>query len=198
VKVTTAGGLPVPGALVALHKKGPPGQPDDILVNGYTGTNGSVVFPVGPQDMTAVIDTTGSDPDGNEASGLMGVSDGVWTNFGSATPGIKGDAVLLADGPMSPLSLVTLDVINAAESTPAGLFMSLGSTPVPFKCGTLLANPWFALVPLVTDAQGELHLAGTWPAGIPADVEFWFQLALSDDAAPCGIALTNAVRGITP
>ena len=47
-------------------------------------------------------------------------------------------------------------------------------------------------------AAGELHLLGSWPAGIPADIEFWFQLALADAAAPCGVALTNAMRGTTP
>lgn len=197
-KVTTTGGVPVAGVLVALHKSGPPGQPDDILVNGYTGSGGTVVLPVDVSDMTSVIDGTGSDPDGNEASGMTGVSDGVWTNFGSALPGKNGDALLIADGPLSPLSFITLDVLNAAESAPAALFVSLGSTPVPFKCGMLLANPWILLLPLVTDPQGELHLVGSWPAGIPADIEFWFQLALTDDAAPCGVALSNAMRGITP
>jgi Peptidase family C25 len=198
VRVTTTGGVPVVGALVALHKRGPPGEPDDILVNGYTGTAGMVIFPVGPADLTAVIDTTGSDPDGNEATGQIGVSDGVWANFGSATPGIKGDAVLLADGPMSPLSAVKLDVVNAAESAQAGLFVSLGSTPVPFQGGTLLANPWIVLLPLLTDPQGELHLAGAWPSGVPSDLEFWFQLAISDAAATGGVALSNAMRGTTP
>jgi hypothetical protein len=69
---------------------------------------------------------------------------------------------------------------------------------VPFHCGTLLANPWFALVPLATDPLGEIHVLGAWPAGIASDVKFWFQLAVHDDAAPCGIALSNAVRGTTP
>ncbi len=39
---------------------------------------------------------------------------------------------------------------------------------------------------------------GAWPAGIPPATELWFQLALADAAAPCGIALSNALRAITP
>jgi hypothetical protein len=199
IKVRVLNGTsPVPGALVALHKAGPPGQPDDILVNTYTDQNGDATFPVGPTDYAAVIGVSGSDPEGNEASGSIGVVDGVWTNFGMALPGQAGGPAFMGDGPLSPLSQVLFDLDQSAANAPAGMFVSLGSDPVPFKGGTLMAAPWFLLVPLATDGQGELHLASVWPAGIPADTELWFQIAIADAVAPVGVALSNAMRAITP
>ena len=100
--------------------------------------------------------------------------------------------------PLTGSSPVSLDLVSARESAVAVLFGSIDSQPVAFKGGTLVANPWSLFVDLMTDAQGEVHLATTWPAAIPSDLELWFQVALADDAAPHGVALSNGLRAITP
>ena len=56
-----------------------------------------------------------------------------------------------------------------------------------------------AIVPLgPLDAQGDLMLAGTWPAGAPSGLSLVLQAWRIEAGAPQGFAATTAVRGETP
>jgi hypothetical protein len=69
---------------------------------------------------------------------------------------------------------------------------------VPFKGGTLVAVPSLLDLVLLTSAGGDVTLAFTWPAGIPGGTSIWFQYAIADAAAVNGVALSNAVKALTP
>ncbi|MFT7464097.1 MAG: hypothetical protein ACI9EF_002446 [Pseudohongiellaceae bacterium] len=200
IDITVRGisGTPKPGVLVTLFQAGPPGQPPLLQLSAYTGSNGTATFPNGPTSLEYGVHGTGSDPQGNQVKGSSGVVDGAWANFGMALAGTKGVPALLGEGTLVAGAPITLDLTNTEENAPAALFISTMNQPVPFKCGQLQAFPWILLVDLVTDVQGELHLASMWPAGIPADTEFWFQFAVADPGAPCDVAISNVMRGTTP
>jgi hypothetical protein len=84
-------------------------------------------------------------------------------------------------------------------SSPAYLIVGPGTMPAPFKGGTLVPLPAALILPLVTNASGAISLSWpAWPAGAPPGVELDFQYVIPDAAAPKGMALSNALRAITP
>lgn len=198
VTITDASGTPASGVLVTLFQAGPSGMPPLLQLSAYTDASGTASFPNGPTSIDNPLIGTGSDPQGNQVQGSSGVVDGAWANFGKALPGTKGAPALLAESTLVPGAPIALDLTNTEENAPAALFISNLNQPVPFKCGQLQAFPWILLVDLVTDAQGEVHLATLWPGGIPADTDFWFQFAVADPGAPCDVAISNVMRGTTP
>lgn len=200
VRVVDSLGVPQPGVLVTAVQHADAGQQPYFKAEAYTDGSGIATLPGGPGSVQAPIDMQGSDPDGNEADGIMGVVGGAWTTFGGAKAGTKGKPEFVGDGPLSGGSMAALVLEDGRNNALAGLFISSGpSTPVPFKCGTLKAFP-ILIDPIIfpLDGQGEAHLSTQWPNGVPPDSEFWFQIAISDPAALCGVAMSNAVRAITP
>jgi hypothetical protein len=122
-----------------------------------------------------------------------------WTDEGCALAGVNGDPLLDASGFLTDGATNQVDLSNAAPSAVAGLFVSLSSTPVPFKCGTLKPVPFlFEPVILSTDSGGGISLPFALGAGVPAGTELWVQWAIQDAAAVKGVALSNAVLGVTP
>jgi hypothetical protein len=122
----------------------------------------------------------------------------VWTGLGSGLAGIGGVPSLAGAGTLAAGSPGSLSLASAKPSAPALLFVSLASSPVPFKGGTLVAFPFLVTVPLVTSAGGALVLPFTWPAGVPSATSLVFQDAIQDAAAVHGVALSNALKGVTP
>jgi hypothetical protein len=121
-----------------------------------------------------------------------------WTDQGAALPGAGGPPRLVGHGPLAGGSDNALVLDDAAHSAIGGLFMALSSTPVPFKGGTLLPFPFFNQLFLNTSATGVIALPFVMPMGAPSGVEIWAQWAIQDASAPAGVALSNAVRGLTP
>jgi hypothetical protein len=68
----------------------------------------------------------------------------------------------------------------------------------PFKGGTLVPKPDLLLGPFPTSGAGQLVLPGTWPAGLPGLLTFWFQAWIQDPAGPVGFAASNGVTAFTP
>jgi hypothetical protein len=121
-----------------------------------------------------------------------------FSDLGSGLAGVSGFPQLTGSGNLAAGSPNSLSLTSAAPSAPALLFVSLTSTPVPFKGGTLVPFPFLLTVPLGTDGSGALLLPFTWPAGVPGDTSFYFQYAIQDAAAIKGAALSNAVKGVAP
>lgn len=147
---------------------------------------------------TYVVGTAGNAGATNRAT--MWVSEPAWTNMGSALAGINGNPLLLGTGALTPGSSDNAIRLHRARgSKTAGLFVSLNSSPVPFKGGTLLPVPWF-LDPIIltTSSNGRIDLPVTVPANMPPGTEVWFQWAISDTAAVQGVSLSNGLRGVTP
>ena len=118
-----------------------------------------------------------------------------WSVEGCPLAGTFGKPELTGAGELKTSTLGSLQLVNAAHSKPAILWASVGSTPVPFKGGTLCAFPFLISVSLVTGADGTLTLPFLWPAGLTG-VPVYFQVAVSDTGAVNKVALSNALRGI--
>jgi len=121
-----------------------------------------------------------------------------WSDEGCALPGVFSDPHLVGTGPLSAGSSNAVDLADAAHSATAALFIAGSSTPIPFKAGTLKANPFFEPLVLSTDFFGEISLPFVMPPGYPAGTEVWVQFAIVDSFAPLGVSLSNAIRGTTP
>ena len=61
----------------------------------------------------------------------------------------------------------------------------------------LVPNP-LVLLPLATDASGELTLPFTLPAGLPSGTSLYFQAWIADPGASFGLSASNGLQGLTP
>ena len=121
-----------------------------------------------------------------------------WINLASALAGVSGDPLLVGTGTLAAGSSNSIVLSNARPSAVAGLFIALSVGSVPFKGGTLKPFPFLAPLILGTSASGAIALPFTMPAGLPAGTALVFQWAIKDVAAVQGVALSDAVKGVTP
>ncbi len=98
---------------------------------------------------------------------------------------------------MQAATPASIGLSNAAPSKPAALFISLASTPVPFKGGVLQTVPLLLSLNVFTDAAGSFLLPFTCPS-LPSGLQIWFQFAIKDPAAINGTSLSNAVKAKVP
>jgi len=120
-----------------------------------------------------------------------------WSDQGNALAGVNGDPVMAGTGTLVGGSANSLEVSNGAASALAAMFVGFTDSPVPFKGGTLVPVPSLT-INLGTNGAGALSLPFVMPAGVPAGAELWMQTAIQDAAAVNGVALTNAILGVTP
>jgi hypothetical protein len=122
-----------------------------------------------------------------------------WTDVGSGLAGGGGVPVLADTGTLAPGSSGTLTLSGAAPAAPSALFVSLASTPTPFKGGTLVPVPPVLTLPLATNGSGGIPLAwASWPSGLPPGTTLYVQYAIADAGAAADTALSNALQGVTP
>jgi hypothetical protein len=122
-----------------------------------------------------------------------------WTDLGSGLAGAADVPALVGTGTLAPGSSGGLTLSGAAASAAATLFVSLASTPTPFKGGILVPVPPVLTLPLVTNGSGSIPLAwASWPGGLPSATSIFVQYAVADAGAPAGVALSNALEGVTP
>ena len=128
----------------------------------------------------------------------QGVPAGAWADIGGALPGAAGVASLSGVGLFAPGAVGAIKLAHAAPSALALICLSIGSVPVPFKGGMLKAFPPILLLPIFTDASGELQLPYFAPVETPSAVHLVLQIAIVDAGAPKGVALSTALQVITP
>lgn len=121
-----------------------------------------------------------------------------WSDEGGALAGALGNPHLGGTGILAAGSTNSVDLTDAAASATAALFTSLSSTPFPFKGGTLIPFPFLPPLFLPTSAAGTISLPFVMPTGIPPGTELWVQWGIQDPAALLGVALSNAIKGVTP
>jgi hypothetical protein len=121
-----------------------------------------------------------------------------WTSLGSGLAGASGVPQLVGTGALTTGSTGSLSLSNAAPAARAILFISLSSTPAPFKGGTLVPNPVLWSLWDLTSWGGTLEHDFHWPAGIPSGTAIFFQYTSLDGAAVQGVALSNALRADVP
>ena len=126
------------------------------------------------------------------------VSSDAWTDLGGGLAGVSGIPLLSGAGSLVGGTAGALDLNAAHPSALSLLFAALSSAPISFKGGILQAFPPAVTVQSVTDGIGELHLPFVWPTGVPSATSLYFQYAIKDAAAIHGVALSNALKGLTP
>ncbi len=122
-----------------------------------------------------------------------------WKDEGQALAGVAGDPHLVGTGTLEPGSSGSLSLDQAAPNALALLFVSTNSAPAAFKGGVLVPVPPILQVVVVTSAAGNMVLSwNQYPAGMTSGADLYFQYAISDAAAPKGVALSNAVHAKHP
>jgi trimeric autotransporter adhesin len=121
-----------------------------------------------------------------------------WSDIGSGLAGVNGIPMLAGTGSLAAGCAGSLLLTSARAASPALLFVALSSVPAPFKGGVLVASPFTLAVALATNGSGALLLPYTWPSGVPGDTSIYLQCAVKDVAAPQGVSLSNALKGVTP
>jgi len=135
--------------------------------------------------------------DGSQAV-LEADLDGAFASLGGGLAGVAGVPALAGSGTLVASTPGTIALAAAAATAPAALLLSLGSSPVPFKGGTLLAFPPLAQFGLVTNAAGAFTLPFTTPAKLPPALGLVFQVLVLDAAAVNGVSLSNGLAATTP
>jgi Tol biopolymer transport system component len=135
--------------------------------------------------------------DANNKEDVFGRVLSSWAGAGAGLAGVSGVPMFSGTGMLVAGGNASLNLTSAAPSAPCLLLVSLASTPVPFKGGTLYAFPPLTQLPFVTNGSGNILLPFTWPSGVPKYLEIFFQYAILDAAAPNGVSLSNAVSGLT-
>lgn len=163
-----------------------------IAINGWTLGGTTAVSENG-----STLVGWGSSSSG-KAAWRVTLNSSVWSLFGAGVAGTNGIPVLSGGGSLAPGSSGSLSLTSANPTSSSILFGSLASSPISFVGGTLFAYPVSISVPLLTSANGNSVLPFTWPTGIPSGTSLYFQFAVQDDAAHHGVALSNALRAVTP
>lgn len=134
------------------------------------------------------------------AFGMVGVVNVIspWSNDGFALPGTNGDPLLYGTGTLQAGTAATLELENAKPNALVGLFISFGSTPVPFKGGTLCTVPLATSAVFPIGPTGTASLPSTIPPGIPSGAQAFWQFAIQDAGAVKGVALSNCLRSTFP
>ena len=122
----------------------------------------------------------------------------VFSEVGAGLAGVNGVPHLAGAGTLASGSAGSLSLTAARPSSAAVLFMSLASTPTPFKGGTLIPVPTLLTLNMFTNGSGGIVLPFVWPSGMPPATSIYFQYAIQDAAAVKGVALSNGLKGITP
>ena len=164
---------------------------------------GAAPTKVFPAPGVYAVHVTASDDSGNTtvAGATITVTapgGGPWSDLGLGLGGAGGTPVLTGSGTLAGGSSVALDLAGAAPNAGATLVIGLSAILAPFKGGTLVPAPDVLVPGLTTDASGALHLAGTWPAGLPSGFTTVLQEWIADPAAAQGFAASNGLSGTTP
>ena len=99
-------------------------------------------------------------------------------------------------GTLFPGESARIRLASAAPESLAYFAWSSTSNPISVYGGILHANPWSLLVPFQTDALGRFEKTLVWPSVSPG-MTFYLQVGVVDPEAATGIALSNALRGVT-
>ncbi|RKY16134.1 MAG: hypothetical protein DRQ55_18635 [Planctomycetota bacterium] len=123
-----------------------------------------------------------------------------WTNEGFALAGVNGDPLFVGFGDMTAGSSNPLGLSNAAPGAFAAIFYNLESHPTAFRGGTIVPGAVYEpLYPFMTSAAGEIFVSlGVPSTGLPVGTEIWLQWLLLDSAAVHAVAMSNAIKGVSP
>ena len=121
-----------------------------------------------------------------------------WTDVGGGTVGANGPDTLVGTGSLVGGTTAGLDLSGVPANALTLAWLSFSSAPVNALGGTVHATPFSSQFLFNASALGELSVSTTWPVGIPAGTEAWFQFLAVDPAVIWGITLSNGLKITTP
>jgi hypothetical protein len=121
-----------------------------------------------------------------------------WKDAGVGLAGVHGVPHLAAIGSLVGGSPLKLALSNARPLALCLLGVSVGSTPVPFKGGTVVTFPLLLSLGLASSQGGFVTLPAVWPTGLPSGTPLFMQYLIADPDAVKGVAISNAIKGVTP
>ncbi len=158
------------------------------------GVNGAISYRV---EATDDAGNTGVSASVNYLQASSGAP--LWENLGSGTVGLNGFVPYLAmGGPQVGGSEVTFSLTDARPNALALTWLAFTSSPFNAIGGTVFAAPFANQIAITTTAGGLRQVSSTWPGGLPAGVDHYWQVFVADDTSIHGITMSNAVHGVTP
>jgi len=142
------------------------------------------------------VDWTATDVMGNSiAAPTVTFGAGAWTNLGNGLAGTNGEPLLVGVGPLTAMSVNSVDLSNALPGSTTNMVLGLSLFNVAFKGGVLGPSPDFLFLGLPVNGSGDFSLPFVWPVGVPAGTKIWVQHWVSDAGGPVGFAASNNLEG---
>lgn len=204
------------------------GDPDQAYTSGFNGTSSASPFvasacvlleelalalhgqALDPYVLRQLLIDTGT-PQGagghigplpDLAAAMTAVSAGSfdpWTPLAvGGLAGVAGVPTQTPDGSLLPGSPFRFDLAHAKGLSFAWHVIGVAQLMLPFKGGTMVPSVDLVLGPFVVLPAGTTSYAATWPGGIPAATDVFFQFWVKDAAGPAGFSATAGVQGTTP
>lgn len=123
---------------------------------------------------------------------------GTWSDLGAALAGTLGKPQLTGTGNLCRGAPGALVLDSARPGGSAFLVVGFSSLWHPFHGGVLVPDVDVLIAGLPIDAAGHLALPFTFPIGVPAGLQIWFQDWIPDPAAVAGFAASNALLATVP
>jgi hypothetical protein len=130
-----------------------------------------------------------SDDVGNAAAPVLAavgdIGNDSWADLGNGLAGTGALTPTLAgSGPLTPGSANALQLDDALPSTTTALVVGFSQLNANFKGGVLVPDVDLVIVGLPVGGGGGFLLAFTWPSGVPAGIQIWFQHWVTEAIAP--------------
>jgi hypothetical protein len=120
-----------------------------------------------------------------------------WVNLGYALPGTLGEPLLQVKGPLTPESVVDIELSNAKPFAKAYLVVGFSAIFAPYKGGILVPD-FDMLVLYPTGEAGTVSIVSHFPPGAPSGFPIILQFWIDDEAGIQGRAGSNAMGALTP
>ena len=121
-----------------------------------------------------------------------------WVDLGGGTSGIAGVPSLAGFGPLTAGSTATLELTSGPPSALSLAWLALDSQPFNALGGTVHATPFAQQFLFQTQPNGTFAVSTSWPVGVPAGTEVWFQFILQDLSVLPGLTLSNGLKATSP
>ena len=129
---------------------------------------------------------------------LPDLVDDPWTDLGGGTAGANGVPTLVGSGSLVGGTAVGLSLSGAPRDALMVAWLAFDSQPFAALGGTVHAAPFAQQFVFRADGGGNFAAGTTWPTGLPAGTEAWFQFVVEDPSVIWGLTLSNGLKATTP
>jgi len=129
---------------------------------------------------------------------LMNTLHGWFAPLDGGTIGAHGVPRLSGIGELLGADPVKIVLRSARPEATVAMVLGLQAVGLPLAGSVLVPEPTAIVTGLEANADGELHLVGQWPAGLPAGLHLYFQMWVADPLGPSGFAASTSMVATTP